>query len=316
MLRALANALCWRQFVGIIVASSALIACDAQRDSSVWTDQVRLQTGQTIAVKRTVWFDPPHAKPERRSPYLYGLSFPHPNTGELIAWKGDVGESPIALSFTPDDAYLIVLVSGLSLARWGCPDLPYLAYSRKRNGANWLQVSIAGWPGPGPIANLSYRYDGYWMTQQPVQSSGAIASRNALGENYANGYFQPKIPASMDEWRYQFKNEKQRCVPENPFSWTAQAPYILLFFFPVFVWPFRMALLVSKNIRSSTSQRTILLYSAAFAIEGGALVASWFYGWGVATAYYLMPFVAVGYLVFALGLASDGLLRKRNHIDG
>lgn len=185
---------------------------------ATWIDDVLLHDGRIVEVQRKVVF-------YRNSPDDYSFQVLHPDTGQLIAWKGERYVRPVLLDFVNGAAYLAIFSSRevfLNPKLYGCPELPYLFYKYDNASSRWELLQAAMIPRVLSKANMSMRYDGTYMKDGTRQSVSDITRRNPLYAAGSGGLFDINIPRSFDDWHYprkaRFINERYPgdCRPALP----------------------------------------------------------------------------------------------------
>ncbi len=294
--------------VALLLNVIFLAGCEDLRnlvgEKTTWSDVVVSLDGREIAVARSVSYDPPR----KGSPYIHEIEFTHPNSGEKVTWRGRRGgEYPVALQVTNNASYLVVLVGGLTLAPWGCPAVPYLAFKRTIETNQWLPIELRYWPSANLIANLQKDVPRFWVHVQGQYSFSPerIRSLNELDERATSWYFQSAIPRSANEWKYMYKSNGPRCNPEPPSASIWSFAPLLPFMVPTLSLPIRLLALLVPSIRRRSYVSSLAFYFLACAVQVAGLVYLWLYGAGQVAAYVFMAIAVVAFVPLAIGILVD-----------
>lgn len=193
-----------------------------------WTEEATLQDGRTLKIQREVRLTYSAggelSELARKSPNYYLLEFSHPDTGDLVEWKGDFGYNPVLIDFVNHTPYLVILQFNVfaNLKQYGCPPIPYVFFRFDMNNRYWEQISSSVFPAVLSHANLTASYDGGYISEGTQFTTKEVALRNAESEGAGTvGYFSITIPKDFESWDFEHKYEERNrhfqdgCRPEK-----------------------------------------------------------------------------------------------------
>lgn len=181
-------------------------------DTVRWTEEALLHDGRIVEVAfqasntidiRSPW--PLILNFEKSSLDKFEVEFRHPDSKQLLVWRGERHFKPVLIDFIEGIPFLVV--SGRptkeTAAVYGCPELPFV-YLRYDSG-RWIPVPVDAAPPQLTQSNISvYQvwtgYEGRKFNQKEVramvQSDGQSSS----------GRLQEKIPRTYDDWGTKYKD--------------------------------------------------------------------------------------------------------------
>lgn len=139
-----------------------------------------LHDGRTIEVQRVAsHFDSgERSNAFTRSPDQYSLTATNPDSGKQVRWSGERHFNLILLDFRHKTPYLVIVATNVfsNLKQYGCPKIPYIFFRQNENNGRWTQISASEFPRQLLRANLSFRYDGFYMRGGKRQTKEDIES--------------------------------------------------------------------------------------------------------------------------------------------
>lgn len=206
----------WRASVEKI--KNHLFAQDIEHTEAVppkhWSEDVVLQDGRRIKVKREINFTFKHSIGDAGSGFSvfknrfsnYHLQFKHPKTGEVINWQGEESVSPVLLDVIDGVPYLVLSARPTKESErvYGCTELPfaYLQYDTKSQN-KWRSVPADRAPRTLKRANLSFAEEIKLKDHLSVEE---VQENIAQKEKSSDRFIQREIPKDYNEWRYLYKN--------------------------------------------------------------------------------------------------------------
>jgi hypothetical protein len=125
-----------------------------------WKEEVLLQDGRKIIVKRSQSYGGRHEIGQSSPVKEHTIAFSLPDSGKAISWTSEFGEdlgrtnfNLLALHIFNDTPYLTVEPNlCLSYNKWGRPNPPYVFF--KHDGKAWQRIPLSEFPSEFKIINL------------------------------------------------------------------------------------------------------------------------------------------------------------------
>lgn len=105
-----------------------------------WTEDVILNDGRIIRLKRHQEFKGPHSLEHPPSASAYWIEFKHPDTGEKIRWANEMHLSAVALFIENDEFWLLTTPKYVS--SWDMYDRPIPPYILYKYRNDWARVPL------------------------------------------------------------------------------------------------------------------------------------------------------------------------------
>jgi len=109
------------------------------------------------------------------------------------------------LNFKEGTAYLITIPFSCDAKTppMSINGLPYFL-QESSDGQTWKDIDLRKLPASFTKANLSYRYDPYYVGQGKFQKTEAISAINDSANT--EGFFQVELPKTLEQWHYKSKD--------------------------------------------------------------------------------------------------------------
>jgi hypothetical protein len=197
-------------FVGSFFVLFGVAAAIDVAAADYWTEDALQHDGRIVKVDRTVYYNFGRgdlSQALRRWPDQYSIRARHPDTGETVRWAGKPGWNPIMLGFLGKRSYLVLMEGqvGSDNKQYECPEIPYAFLGLE--GSEWRVIRPAEFPKVLLRANLSSRFDSYWMKEKKHHTSDDIANSHKAAEQSSADWFSRAIPTSFGEWPSKYKNQ-------------------------------------------------------------------------------------------------------------
>ena len=153
---------CFRSFrlaALFLMFVTSLSACAGLGGTS-WKEQVLLDDGSTIIVRRSQSYGGRHEIGQSVPVSEHTISFSLPGSGKRLSWTSEYGEDLghtnfhlLALHILNDTAYLVTEPNGcISYNKWGRPDPPYVIF--RNDGQEWQRIPLSELPAEFKTINL------------------------------------------------------------------------------------------------------------------------------------------------------------------
>jgi hypothetical protein len=147
-------------FLFMAMPGCALIGDFPFHPGTSWQEEIQLQDGNTIIVKRSQTRGGRHEIGQDTPVAEHIMSFTHPVTKQHITWKSTYGTTiddasllPLGLYFKGDAVYLATTPAGcIAYNKWGRPNPPYVFF--RFDGTNWQRIPQDKFPEEFEEANV------------------------------------------------------------------------------------------------------------------------------------------------------------------
>lgn len=180
-----------------------LTACNMFQRDLDWTEDVILNDGRIIRLKRHQEFKGPHSLDQPPSASAYWIEFKHPDTGEKIRWANEMNLAAVALLIENGEFWLLTTPKYVSSWNmYGRPIPPYILYKYRNN---WIRL---------PLHEAAIKKIKINLTTDPKlrmveikESEGHLNSAQTFETSFMGC---PSCVINLDGVKFQQFNSKQR----------------------------------------------------------------------------------------------------------
>ena len=153
----------WRTVLGGLFAVGAVMTAQAGWfgfGGASWDEEVRLQDGSTLVVRRTIDRGARHALGEASGIREERIAFTIPGTHRRVTWTSEFSKEigranfePLALHIQGGVPYIVTTPNlCLSYNKWGRPNPPYVIF--RYDGKAWQRIPLSELPSDFTTINL------------------------------------------------------------------------------------------------------------------------------------------------------------------
>ena len=184
-----------------------LTACNMFQSDLDWTEDIILNDGRIIRLKRHQEFKGPHSLDQPPSASAYWIEFKHPDTGEKIRWANERNLAAVALFIENDEFWLLTTPKyASSWDMYDRPSPPYILYKYRNY---WIRVPLHETPIKRIKVNLTT--DPRLRMAEIKESEGHLNSAQTF-ETAFMGY--PSCIINLEGVELQQFNSKRRTIKD------------------------------------------------------------------------------------------------------
>lgn len=158
----------------------SLTACNMFQRDLEWTEDVILNDGRIIRLKRLQEFKGPHSLEHSPSASAYWIEFEHPDTGEKIRWANEMDLAVVALFIK--DGYFWVLTTPKYSSSWNIYQRPTPPYFIYKYNTTWTSLPLSEIPIKKIKVNVTV--DPGMRMNEIIDSNGHLTSEQTFNTRF------------------------------------------------------------------------------------------------------------------------------------